>query len=108
MAASRERRKITNFANAIRKVLEWRQEQPLSDSEEARRALIKAVAAKMDEVPHEGMPANLEQAWKDMLNAWHKLAATASPDEALAERGAAAAEKVNAFLVANGYPDLRL
>ena len=107
-ASSRERRKITSFANALRKVLEWRHQQPLSNTEPARQAMVKAIVEKLTPIPASDLPRDMRQAWKRMLKAWQNLAAATTPSPALAEEGRAAAEELNRQLAANGYPDVRM
>ena len=105
--ASRERRKISSFARALRKVIEWRQDQPLSNTEPARQALIKGVVEQLTAIPATELPADLDKAWQRMLKAWQSLAAATTIDAALAKEGREAAAELNRLLAANGYPDVR-
>ena len=106
--SSREQRRINNFTNALRKVVEWRQTQPVADSEAARTNLIKAVVKKFDQIPMDDLPNDLGKAWKRMMRAWKALAKDSPADKDLIDEGTAAAAELNRLLAECGYPDLRL
>ena len=106
--ASRERRRLNNFAMSIRKVIDWRQIQPLASTEALRRSLIKEVVKKFDDINTRELPAPAEAIWAKVLAAWHELDAAESADAELIKKGAAAAEELNDYLAANGFPDVRL
>lgn len=106
--SSRERRRVDNFAYALRKVIEWRQTQPVADSDAARKNLIKGVFKKLDQIPADELPNDLQRTWKRMLRAWRALAKDTTVDEDLIKEGADAASALNQLLEQYGYPDLRL
>jgi hypothetical protein len=106
--ASRDRRMVTNFVNAVRSIVEWRQSQPVAKTDEIRKSLIGKLVKKFDSVPTKDLPADLDAAWKQVQSVWHQLAKepNASPD--LLKKGEEATEKLNSLFAANGYPDVRL
>ncbi len=107
--AVRDRRMTDNFVNSLRKVMEWRQTQPIADTEESRRTLIKSVVKRLDEVPASNLPADLGSAWARMLKCWHALdARPESAEGALKAEGAAASAELNRLLKAAGYPDVQI
>lgn len=106
--SSRERRRVDNFAYALRKVIEWRQTQPVAENDVARQNLIKGVVKKLDQIPIDDLPGDLGNTWKRMMKAWKALAKDTAADKDLIEEGSAAAAEMNRILAENGYPDLRL
>lgn len=106
--ASRERRRLNNFAMALRKVIDWRQTQPAASTEIVRRAMIKEVVKRFAEINTRELPAQAEAIWSRVLAAWHELDASGTADPELLKKGAAAAEELNAYLADNGFPDVRL
>lgn len=106
--SSRERQRIDNFVHALRRVIEWRQTQPVADTEAARHGVIKGVAKKFDQIPLENLPDDVGKPWKRMMKAWKALAKDPKLNEDLIKEGNSAAEELNQVLEKHGYPDVRL
>lgn len=106
--ASRERRRLNNFAMSLRKVIDWRQTQPAASTEAVRRSMIKEVVKRFDEINTRELPAKAEAIWTRVLAAWHELDEAGTADPELLKKGAAAAQDLNDYLADNGFPDVRL
>ncbi len=104
--ASFKQAAVMKFGNALREIFQWRQSQP-TKTEAERKALLKEIAKRMKQVPAEGLPNDLQDAWQPMLSAWQVLADNPGSDAALRDAGAHAATKLNSELAAQGLMDIR-
>ena len=101
-----EHKAVKAFADGIRGVFEWRQTQPLLQSETDRRTLAAALAQRMAQVPAKDLPPDLQSAWSAMLAAWQALAAQPQLSDAQRQQGTDAAAELNRQLLAVGVVDL--
>ena len=104
--ANDEQVAVDKFVASVREVLQWHQLQPVT-SEAERHQTVKALAQKIEHVPVDGLPQDLSSAWKSMVKSWQALAKTATPDDALREEGARAAQELNRQLLARDIVGIR-
>ncbi len=104
---SEEQMAVNKFAAALRDILQWRQTQASIQSEPQRQSMIKQLAEKMNQVPTEGLPLDLQKAWEHVFKAWKALASSQGTDASLRETGALDARELNAQLEAHGVIDIR-
>lgn len=99
--ANDEQVALDKFVDSVREVFLWHQAQPVA-SEAGRHQSVKELSEKMAHVPTDGLPQDLSDAWKFMLDAWRALAKTTEPAAALRDEGAKAAQELNRRLSAHG------
>lgn len=95
---------VTKFADALREILKWRQQQTSAD----KKALATELVKKFEAVPVNGLPEDLLAAWQEVLKAWRTLAAEPSLSAEQRAAGAKAAEMLNQKLAERGIVDVRL
>ena len=105
-ANTRDHVAVKKFADAVREVFQWRQSQPIIQSEAERRALTKELAQKLETMPTENLTEDLRLAWKKMRECLRTAATTPTLSDAQRQQGAEAAAELNRQLAARGVLDL--
>lgn len=104
---NKERSAVIKFALEARKVFEWRLAQPVPSSESERRNLLTELSRRMEKIPADDLPDDLDSPWQRMLQCWKSLAENSNPAPTLRETGAQAAAELNKNLAARGIVEIR-
>lgn len=104
--ANDEQVAVNKFVASVSEVIQWHQLQLIA-SEAERHQTVIGLAQRMEQVPVDGLPQDFSSAWKSMVKSWQALAKTSTPDEALREEGARAAQELNRQLLARDVVGIR-
>jgi hypothetical protein len=105
-ANTRDHVAVKKFADAVREVFQWRQSQPVIQSEAERQVLAKELALRLNNMPTENLPDHLVKAWRAMRESLRAAAKSPTLSEAQRQQGAQAAAELNRQLAARGVLDL--